>query len=162
MPADLVKLTECLGAPRVLVVGDYMLDRYLWGSVERISQEAPIPVLNVDITRRDHRPGGGGSVVADLAALGARPDAAGIIGRDPQGSELRELIKAKGAKVQGLLVDPGRPTTVKTRTIARSQQMLRIDEESDAEIGAAMAGRLNASTAAIRPRPWSTPSAAPV
>jgi D-beta-D-heptose 7-phosphate kinase/D-beta-D-heptose 1-phosphate adenosyltransferase len=142
MPPDLAPLVQNLGRPNVLVVGDYMLDRYLWGSVDRISPEAPIPVLKVD--RCDERPGGAGSVVANLAALGARPVVAGIVGKDADGARLRELLKATGARIAGLKVDPSRPTTRKTRMVARSQQMLRVDEESDAEIGAAVAGRLAA------------------
>lgn len=142
MSDGLVELVNKLGSPRVLVVGDYMLDRYVWGSVERISQEAPIPVLKVDSARPDHRPGGAGSVVADLAALGARPVAAGIVGPGENGTLLRELLRKHGASVGGLMVDPARPTTVKTRMIARSQQMLRIDEESDAEIDSATAQKL--------------------
>ena len=142
MSDRLIQLTHHLGKPKVLVVGDYMLDRYLWGSVERISQEAPIPVLSVD--RSDLRPGGAGSVVASLAALGARPVAAGIVGRDEHGERLRALLRAAGANTAGLLADASRPTTVKTRLIARSQQMLRVDEESDADSDPAIARRLAA------------------
>jgi D-beta-D-heptose 7-phosphate kinase / D-beta-D-heptose 1-phosphate adenosyltransferase len=142
MPDGLVELVDAFGSPRVLVVGDYMLDRYVWGSVERISQEAPIPVLKVDITQPDHRPGGAGSVVADLAALGAKPAAAGIVGKDHNGTLLRDLIGKHATGVKGLIVDAARPTTVKTRMIARSQQMLRVDEESNTEIADAPAKRL--------------------
>lgn len=144
MSHKLVRLVHGLGSPRVLVVGDYMLDRYLWGSVERISQEAPIPVLKVEVGRRDERPGAAGSVVADLAALGAKPVAAGVIGKDANGLLLKKLIRASGGSAAGLLTDGSRPTTVKTRMIAKSQQMLRVDEESNSEIGAAVARRLTA------------------
>jgi len=142
MPDRLAQLVGALGKPRVLVVGDYMLDRYIWGSVERISQEAPIPVLKVD--RRDERPGGAGSVAANVTALGGRPVAAGIIGRDDEGRRLRELLRAASISTAGLRADPSRPTTVKTRLLARSQQMLRVDEESSHEIDPAISRRLAA------------------
>jgi len=150
MSERLAELVAGLTRRRVLVVGDYMLDRYLWGSVDRISQEAPIPVLKVD--RRDHRPGGAGSVAASLAALGAKPVAAGIVGRDADAELLRALLKACGVGTAGILTDRSRPTTVKTRMIARSQQMLRVDEESNAEINAAVAGRLGAFCASAAAR----------
>ncbi len=136
------ELVRALGTPRILVVGDYMLDRYIWGSVERISPEAPIPVLKAGLNRHQQKPGGAGSVAASLAALGARPIAAGIIGNDPQGRDLRQLLKQCRTAIRGLLVDRSRPTTVKTRMMAQSQQMLRLDEESNAEISADTARRL--------------------
>jgi len=144
MSHKLVQLVQGLGSPRVLVVGDYMLDRYLWGGVERISQEAPIPVLKVEVGRRDERPGAAGSVVADLAALGARPIAAGVVGKGANGLLLKQLIRAAGGSAAGLITDASRPTTVKTRMIAKSQQMLRVDEESNFEISASVARRLTA------------------
>jgi len=140
MADDLIPLVEGLAAPRVLVVGDYMLDRYLWGSVDRISPEAPIPVLRVD--RRNLRPGGAGSVCACLAALGARPIPAGIVGEDTGAESLAELLEEIGADTAGLQADSSRPTTVKTRMIARSQQMLRVDEESNEPIDAEVEDRL--------------------
>ena len=142
MSDRLVKLVKELGRPTVLVVGDYMLDRYVWGAVSRISQEAPIPVLRVDVGRDDHKPGGAGSVVADLLALGAGAVAAGVVGAGPHGKLLCTLLRAAGADTAGLQTDPSRPTTVKTRMIARSQQVLRVDEESNVEIDAAAARRL--------------------
>jgi D-beta-D-heptose 7-phosphate kinase/D-beta-D-heptose 1-phosphate adenosyltransferase len=144
-----MQLVQGLGKPKVLVMGDFILDRYLWGSVDRISPEAPIPVLRVD--RRDLRPGGAGSVAADLRALGARVAVAGIVGKDPEAKLLRGLLKELGATTTGLIADPSRPTTVKTRMIARSQQMLRVDEESNAEIGATIAKRLAAACAKVNP-----------
>lgn len=142
MPDELVQLLNCLGSPKVLVVGDYMLDRYLWGSVSRVSQEAPVPILKVERWRRDERPGGAGSVAASLEALGARPVAVGIIGADEEGRTLRNLLRSRRTQIRGLLTDPSRPTTVKTRMIARAQQMLRIDEEDDSEITPCIAKKL--------------------
>jgi len=144
MSDKLIQLVQGLGRPKVLVAGDYMLDRYIWGSVERISQEAPIPVLKADLGRYEEKPGGAGSVVSSLAALDAKTVAAGIIGDDHEGKRLSSLLKRSGARTAGLIVDRSRPTTVKTRLIARSQQMLRVDEELDAEIDAATARRLAA------------------
>ena len=144
MSDKLIQLVQELGKPKILVVGDYMLDRYVWGSVERISQEAPIPVLKADLNRYEEKPGGAGSVVSSLAALGAQTLAAGIIGDDRQGKRLCALLKHSHARTTGLVVDKARPTTVKTRLIARAQQMLRVDEESDIEINAATARRLTA------------------
>lgn len=142
MSDKLVQVLNCLGTPKILVVGDYMLDRYLWGSVSRVSQEAPVPILKVERDRRDERPGGAGSVAASLEALGARPIAVGIIGADEEGRALRDLLRLRRTQTRGLLVDRGRPTTVKTRMIARAQQMLRIDEEDDSEITPAAAKKL--------------------
>ncbi len=142
MSDKLIQLVQELDRPKVLVVGDVMLDRYVWGSVDRISQEAPIPVLRADLDRYEEKPGGAGSVVSSLAALGAKPVVAGVIGDDREGKRLRALLKGARAQIAGLVVDRSRPTTVKTRLVARSQQMLRVDEESRAEIGAAVARRL--------------------
>ena len=144
MSDKLIQLVQGLGRPKILVVGDYMLDRYIWGSVDRISQEAPIPVLKADLNRYEEKPGGAGSVASSLAALDARTVAAGIIGDDPEGKRLAALLKRPNARTSGLIVDRSRPTTVKTRLIARSQQMLRVDEESAVEIDAATARRLAA------------------
>ncbi len=142
MSDKLVQLLNRLGSPRVIVVGDYMLDRYLWGSVERVSQEAPVPILKVERGRRDERPGGAGSVCASLAALGARPLAAGVVGSDGNSTRLRALLKSVGANTAGLRVDPSRPTTLKTRMLARAQQVLRIDEESNTEVSHQISRRL--------------------
>ncbi|MBS1261744.1 MAG: Bifunctional protein HldE [Calditrichaeota bacterium] len=112
---------------RVVVAGDFMLDRYIWGAVRRISPEAPVPV--VEVNEDAERPGGAGNVVLNLAALGARCEAVGLIGDDDNGSLLRALLAEQGAGVDGLIADAGRPTTVKTRVIAGNQHLLRVDRE---------------------------------
>jgi D-beta-D-heptose 7-phosphate kinase/D-beta-D-heptose 1-phosphate adenosyltransferase len=132
---------------RVLVVGDLMLDEYLWGRVERISPEAPVAVLSV--LREELTLGGAGNVVKNLAALGARVSVAGVVGRGPQGKMLRAQLVALGADVSAVRVEPGRTTTRKTRVIAERQQVLRIDRETAEEISAASADALIRRTAAL-------------
>jgi len=127
MSRDLAKMFAAIGRPRILVVGDLILDRYVWGSVERISPEAPIPVLKV--AAEDLRPGGAGSVAVNLAALGARVAVASALGRDDDGQAVRRLLRAHDIDVQAVLSLPERPTTVKTRFLARVQQILRVDRE---------------------------------
>lgn len=138
MSDHLAKLIETAGAPRVLVVGDLMLDRYVWGEVSRISPEGPIPVL--EITSEETRPGGAGNVVTALAHLGARPTACGVVGDDKDGADLLRQVRSC-ASAKGIVRLPGRPTTVKTRYIgcvqsARRgiQHVLRVDRETRAPI----------------------------
>lgn len=124
----------------VLVVGDAMLDRYLSGSVERISPEAPVPVVRVD--GESTALGGAANVAAGVVALGAGCRLVATVGEDPSGAELRALLDAKGVESAGLVVDPGRPTTQKTRILARHQQILRIDRETAAPPDDAVAREL--------------------
>ncbi len=130
--AELADLVLRLGQPRVLVVGDVMLDRYVWGDAVRISQEAPVILLQAD--RREERLGGASSVATMLRALGARVLLAGVVGADADGQRLRRIVQELGVDDEALLSDPGRPTTVKERYIGRAQhrhpqQMLRVDYE---------------------------------
>jgi D-beta-D-heptose 7-phosphate kinase/D-beta-D-heptose 1-phosphate adenosyltransferase len=130
--AELANLVRRLGQPRVLVVGDVMLDRYVWGDATRISQEAPVILLQAD--RREERLGGASSVASMLAALGARVLLAGAVGSDADGQRLRRLVQELGIDDEALVSDPGRPTTVKERYIGRAQhrhpqQMIRVDYE---------------------------------
>ncbi len=127
MNPDLAATFASIGHPRILVVGDLMLDRYVWGSVERISPEAPIPVLKV--TEQEDRPGGAFRVAAALAALDARVECAGVVGEDPDGAALVRLLDEFGVDARAVLRLPGRPTTVKTRMVARVQQLFRVDRE---------------------------------
>lgn len=116
---------------RVLVVGDCMLDRYVTGDVERISPEAPVPVVRVATERRAL--GGAANVAHGVRALGAECRIVSVIGEDAAGVDLRELLREAGVGDDWLRTDDSRPTTVKTRILARHQQMLRIDrEEADA------------------------------
>lgn len=112
---------------QVLVVGDVMLDEYVWGHVSRISPEAPVMVVDAD--RHTFVPGGAANVVNNLCALGARAAIAGVVGEDGAGHTLREKLAEEGADVSGLVSCSDRPTTRKTRIIAHSQQVVRVDHE---------------------------------
>jgi D-beta-D-heptose 7-phosphate kinase/D-beta-D-heptose 1-phosphate adenosyltransferase len=130
--AELTDLVLRLGEPRVLVVGDAMLDRYVWGDAARISQEAPVILLHAD--RREERLGGASSVATMLRALGARVSLAGVVGNDADGRRIRQMVQEQGIDDEALLIDPGRPSTVKERYIGRAQhrhpqQMIRVDYE---------------------------------
>jgi rfaE bifunctional protein kinase chain/domain len=113
---------------RVLVVGDVMLDEYIWGSVERISPEAPVPVVKME--RRTCRLGGAGNVAANICSLGGECLAVGLIGDDAVGAELRRCFRDLGLTTQGLVRDAGLPTTHKVRIVAHHQQLLRLDAET--------------------------------
>lgn len=112
---------------RLLVVGDIMLDEYVWGNVKRISPEAPVPV--VAVTRDTIALGGAGNVALNVASLGAGVMIAGLVGSDPAGREIAHLLRRQGIDMSGLVTDPSRPTTVKTRVIAHQQQVVRVDRE---------------------------------
>ncbi len=123
-------LTEILArfsGRRLIVLGDMMLDEFIWGEVRRISPEAPVPV--VEVKRETLQAGGAGNVVSNLIELGAAAIPVGIIGDDEGGSRMRDLFLHRGAEVSSLLTVPGRPTTRKTRIVAHSQQMVRADRE---------------------------------
>ncbi|MBN2210997.1 MAG: D-glycero-beta-D-manno-heptose 1-phosphate adenylyltransferase [Sedimentisphaerales bacterium] len=153
MSDRLIELLKNVGATRVALVGDFMLDHYTYGNAERLSPEAPVVVLNV--IERQQRPGGAGSVAADLSALGAKVICLGAIGDDANGRLLRDkLAILPGVDIAGLLVDPHRPTTSKERIIGLAQhrhrqQLMRIDEEQrndmTAELGEQLIERFCAS-----------------
>ena len=141
MSADLVELVQKLGSPRVLVVGDVMLDRYVWGNAERISQEAPVILLRAD--KREERLGGASSVATMLQALGAKTSLVGVVGRDSAGLQTRQTLEDLGIDAEGVIADPDRPTTVKERFIGRAQarhpqQMIRVDYESRDDVSEAL------------------------
>lgn len=117
--------------PRIAVVGDAMLDLYLKGDVERISPEAPVPVVRV--RERRYALGGAANVAQNVLAIGARCELVAAVGSDVSGSQLREMLAERGAEKSGL-VDCDRPTTTKTRVVARNQQVVRVDEEVDADL----------------------------
>ena len=119
---------------KVLVIGDVMLDRYWWGSVSRISPEAPVPVVKMDSMTL--AAGGAANVAANVAGLGAFPILVGIIGDDIEGDMFPEVLGKVGVPHEHLIKIAGRPTTVKTRIIAHSQQMARIDQETDTNLAA--------------------------
>src|SRR5262245_6850420 len=114
-------LVERFAGRRLLVLGALMLDRYLWGRVDRISPEAPVPV--VEIERESETLGGAGNVAANLQALGAEPILVGVVGSDGDGARLIEALRTRGVATDAIVRDESRPTTVKTRIIAHAQQV---------------------------------------
>lgn len=116
----------------ILVIGDLMLDHYVWGDVERISPEAPVPV--VQMSRESFRMGGAGNVANNIASLGLDVSIMGIIGKDAHGDRMKELLSKAEINYKGIILDKERPTTTKTRIIAHNQQVVRIDRESSDDI----------------------------
>ncbi len=117
----------------VLVIGDLMVDQYIWGKVKRISPEAPVPV--VEVTEENMLLGGAANVAHNIVSLGGKVFIAGTIGRDDIGKILINKLSEKGLDTGGIVLDGSRPTTVKTRVIAHSQQVVRFDREVKADIG---------------------------
>ena len=138
--ADLAAAVRLLGRTNVLVVGDVMLDRYVYGTVERISPEAPVPILAIE--RELAMPGGAGNVVRNLTALGAAVAFISVVGDDQAGSDLTGLIGGQPNVEPWLLVQGGRITTLKTRYLAAGQQLLRADREETSPIQPRLAERL--------------------
>ena len=134
----------------VLCIGDVMLDQYVYGDVERVSPEAPIPVLNVG--RRTHAIGGAGNVVCNITALGAAAQLVSVVGDDTSGNQVRDLLAGMDGIDPQLLADADRPTTVKTRFIAGSQQLLRADDETTGNLAQDLLERvLGTAIAALGP-----------
>ena len=129
-----------IGAARVLVVGDVMLDRYWYGAVDRISPEAPVPVVRV--TREEERGGGAANVALNVAALGAQATLLTVVGQDEASHKLEKLLAQTGVKTE-LRRDAGLKTTVKLRIIGRQQQLIRLDFENtpDQEVLASQSAR---------------------
>jgi rfaE bifunctional protein kinase chain/domain len=125
------KIAEILGGfsgKHIAVVGDIMLDRYFWGTVDRVSPEAPVPV--VDVISESVRLGGAANVASNILSLEGVPHLVGLIGNDHAGAVCLDLMKEQGFDVEALVTDASRPTTTKTRVIAHAQHMVRIDHES--------------------------------
>lgn len=134
-PMDHDRLRAIVGGfegRRIVVLGDVMVDEYLWGRATRISPESPVMVVEVD--RETQVPGGAANVAHNLLALGARVSVVGAVGDDATGARLRSMLEQEGADASGLIVDYGRPTTRKTRVVAHSQQVLRLDRERSAAV----------------------------
>ena len=140
---------ESFRGRKVVVLGDLMLDHFIWGTVSRISPEAPVPVVRV--TRESYHLGGAGNVVNNLAALGAAAVPVGVIGKDDPGRRLLEAIGSLGAPREGVVEAANRATTKKTRIVAHSQQVVRFDREEDGPLDAEVVRRLlDAARAALR------------
>lgn len=131
---DVRNLFDSFAKLKVLIIGDVMLDSYIWGSVDRISPEAPVPVINV--SRKDFRLGGAANVALNISSLGASPILCALIGNDDDGRKLIQRLDENKMSKEGIVVSNDRPTTVKTRVIASHQHVVRVDEESDREANA--------------------------
>lgn len=150
LPSDAIDWLDRLARARVLVVGDVMLDRFVYGTVDRISPEGPIGILRV--RRQQSMLGGAGNVARNLAALGVRASLIGVVGRDEAGDELRRLLVDEAGIGGGLVSESGRATTIKTRYIGGAQQLLRADWESQAPLAATTRDRLLARALRLLPR----------
>lgn len=145
MTNELISLVDRLGEPHVLVLGDVMLDRYVWGNAERISQEAPVILLRADY--REERLGGASSVATMLRALGAKVSLSGVVGEDADSARIRGIFRELRIDDSAVLGDPSRPSTVKERYIGRAQarhpqQMIRVDYEDRSPLSADIETRL--------------------
>lgn len=130
---------------RVLVVGDLMLDRYITGTVDRISPEAPVPVVRVE--EESFAMGGAANVASNVVSLGARCDVVGVLGDDEAGRQLRGALERAGIRIDGVVSAVERPTTVKTRVLARRQQVVRVDREVAGDVGPALGDALRNAVA---------------
>lgn len=139
-PARVRRLLAGGGTQRVIVVGDAMLDQFTWGRVQRISPEAPVPV--VEFEHESFMPGGAANVARNLISLGATAELVGTIGRDAAGQTLRDLLGREGVDCGGLRPHAHRPTSIKTRIIANRQQLVRVDREARGDLDAPASARL--------------------
>ena len=144
---DMVRRFE---GKRILVVGDVMVDHYIWGRVSRVSPEAPVPI--VEVGKESQTLGGAGNVVRNLHALGALPVLVGLVGKDDTAEWVAGKMREDGLEVSGLFHDPLRSTTIKTRIIGSHQQIVRFDRESAREPGAALQTRLAGYAEALVPK----------
>ena len=144
MPADsLTTLFEDFNRLTVLIIGDVMVDAYVWGRATRLSPEAPVPVVHV--ARNEQRLGGAANVALNVQALGATPLLCAVIGDDAGGDQLLQLLHESRLSADGLIRAANRPTTVKQRILAQGQQLLRIDSEVETDLNAADAAQLLAA-----------------
>src|SRR5256885_5471240 len=141
LPVDRVRrILRAAARRRVLVIGDVMLDQFIWGRVSRISPEAPVPV--VEFERESFIPGGAANVARNLTALNASADLLGVIGRDDAGKKMTALLEEQHVGCDGLLQHFDRTTSIKTRIIAHQQQVVRIDRETRDDLDEMAAQRL--------------------
>jgi D-beta-D-heptose 7-phosphate kinase/D-beta-D-heptose 1-phosphate adenosyltransferase len=127
MNARFKKILSRFNSSNIYIVGDLILDVFIWGKVRRVSPEAPVPV--VEVIRDSYLPGGAANVANNMNALGAKVWLAGVVGKDWEGNELVSQMKTKGINTSAIQVDRNRPTTLKTRVVAHHQQVVRIDRE---------------------------------
>ena len=124
---DFEKLTTEVSSQQVLIIGDVMIDSYLWGNVDRISPEAPVPIVAVN--RRESRLGGAANVALNIQAMGAKPIMCTVLGNDEKSNEFVDLMKAANMNTSGVIKSDERVTTVKFRILGNNVQLLRVDEE---------------------------------
>lgn len=129
---DLDKVFKDFSSQKVLIIGDVMIDNYLWGKVKRISPEAPVPVISE--LKEEKRLGGASNVALNIMAMGAVPILCSVIGNDDKGKDFINLLKDKNLTDMGIIIDEERITTQKTRIISNNQHLLRVDEEMEDEI----------------------------
>src|SRR3954468_21297127 len=145
MPTPLIEIVENLPRSRIVLVGDLMLDRYVYGNAERLSPDAPVPILHY--RKEDARLGGAGRVPAGLATLGAECRVVSVVGDDDAGRQVRGLLEGYGCDTTGLTVCPGRPSTTKVRFVGLAQhrhpqQMMRLDYEDATPVSGELADRI--------------------
>lgn len=126
-PKTIETIFTAIGTKKIAVIGDVMIDSYLWGKAERISPEAPVPIVMV--VHRESRPGGAANVAINIKSMGAEPLILALVGDDEKGHEFSKIISRMGLNTNGIIFHPGRKTTVKHRIIASNQHLLRVDEE---------------------------------
>ncbi|MDQ6654373.1 MAG: PfkB family carbohydrate kinase, partial [Verrucomicrobiota bacterium] len=148
-PDQLAQILTTAASKRLLVIGDLMLDEFVWGKVGRISPEAPVPV--VEVTRESSYPGGAANVARNLREFVAGTAVIGVFGNDRGGRELRRLLQEGGIDTAHAIEDPSFPTIVKTRIIARQQQVVRVDREQAAALSAAQVAKVVESVRAELP-----------
>ena len=134
---QLEKAFETFNNTSVLIIGDVMIDAYLWGSVDRISPEAPVPIIAVK--KRENRLGGAANVGLNIRALGAKPVMCAVIGNDEKGDIFKLLLQNRQMTEDGILVSDSRKTTVKTRIISNDQHLLRVDDEVSESLSSELA-----------------------
>ena len=137
---ELIEFIDRFPLSRIMVIGDIILDEYIWGDVARISPEAPVPV--VEVIQETRNLGGATNVLNNINSLGGKAVICGVIGDDPFGNYLIEKINELGMFTDGIITDKARPTSIKTRIIARNQQVVRFDRETKKPVDAAVMRRL--------------------
>ncbi|MBN1102632.1 MAG: D-glycero-beta-D-manno-heptose-7-phosphate kinase [Deltaproteobacteria bacterium] len=147
-PADLIQYVDKFPDTTILVVGDIIMDEYIWGRVNRISPEAPVPV--VEVREETKMLGGAANVVNNIASLGGRAILCGAIGEDETGRAILGKVRDLGLVTEGILAEADRPTSIKTRIVAHHQQVVRFDRESRREIGPGCVKRLLEFIRAVR------------
>jgi len=138
--SSLKSLVRKFRGKKIMVIGDLMIDRYVWGRVSRISPEAPIPVVEVE--KEESKPGGAANVMLNLVSLGAKVYCSGVVGNDREAHELLLYLKKKRINTGGIVTCGKGPTTVKTRVIAHGQQVVRIDKEKKLELSASLIDKI--------------------